>query len=186
MDFKRGDYIEYKMKESNIKKIKLYNELKSIFHNNDDEYVSYKGFASRFYTKFYAEDLFEISYLLGIDLNKMRDELINARKSSDTKLLEKAMRKSKCISSHSGNYSKWFSVEKDIVYIVWFKPNDTKTLDYLIEMYDLKKDEMTDIIFLTYKAIVEMNKDWEDKSFDEKLSTIKACNKQVYDQLYLK
>lgn len=183
MNFKIGNYIECKMKKNNITKIGLYNQLKDVFYNNEKEYIGYKGFASKFYTRFYAEDLFKISYLLGIDLNRMRDEVINLKKRESSKILDIALSKSKYVENYSGNYSKWFDIEEDFVYIVWFKIISLNDLEYTVEMYDLKEDKIKDITFLTCKAVSKMDKDWEDKNLDEKLNAIKLCNKKVYDKL---
>lgn len=184
MNFKIGTYLERKMKKNHITKVKLHEQLKNIFHKNE-EYVSYKGFATRFYTKFYAEDLFEISYLLGIDLNRMRDEIINSKKNNNSELLELALSESKYSEICAGDYSRWFTVEDNKVYIIWFKLMSPDNIDYIIEMYDLKESKMTDITFLTYKAVTELEKGCKDKNLDGKLDAIKVCNKRVYDRLHI-
>lgn len=184
MNYKIGNYIESKMKKNHITKVKLHEQIKDSFHLGDD-YVSYKGFATRFYTKFYAEDLFEISYLLGIDLNKMRDEMINAKKNN-SEVTDILLEKSRYIQTHSGEYSKWFEVEDDLIYVIWFKQADVNSIDYVIEMYDMNTDEIFDITFLTYNAVIGMEEGLNNKSLGEKLKAIKSCNKEVYDKLKIK
>lgn len=184
MNFKIGNYLERKMKKNQITKVELHKQLKDIFYTNE-EYVSYKGFVTRFYNKLYAEDLFKISYLLGVDLNCMRDEIINSKKNEDEEIIELALEKSIHINKCFEDYSKWLAIEDDIVYIIWFKLTNTNSLEYMIEMYDLNKKEMIDITFLTYKAILEMDKDWGNKNLDERLNIIKKYNRQVYDRVYV-
>lgn len=183
MNFKIGNYIECKIKKNRITKISLYNQLKEVFHKNEKDYVTYKGFAGRFYTKFYAEDLFQISYLLNIDLNKMRDEVINSNGNNNSKVLEIALARSNYSETYLKDYSKWFVIEDNTVYIIWFKLEGSMDLEYILEMYDFKKNTMKDITFLTCKAVAEMDKNWNTKSLDERLNSIKVYNKKVYDKL---
>lgn len=180
MNFKIGDYIENKMKEKDVTKTKLYEEIKEIFHP-DQDYVTYKGFMTRFYTKFYATDLLEITYLLGIDLNKMRDEIINKKKNNE--LFDLVLSKSMHAKNFSDQYLRWFDVEDGIVYLVWYKQLSLDMLDYAIEMYDLSKGKIIDITFLKYKAILAAEKDLNNKTIEDKLKAIKLYNKKVYDKI---
>lgn len=184
MNFKIGNYFENEIRKNNLTKSGLYAQLKEVFYkNNEKKYVSYKGFASKFYTKFYAEDLFKISYLLNVDLNKMRDEIISLNANNRDKILEIALYKSKYATSFKDEYAKWFIEEDGYVYIIWFKLIDIATIEYIVEMYDVNKNDITDITFLTCKAIATMDKNWDTKTLEEKLHAIKFYNKRVYEEL---
>lgn len=184
MNFKIGNYIENEIKKNNLTKSGLYSQLKDVFYKKDKEnYVSYKGFASKFYTKFYAEELLKISYLLNIDLNKMRDEIISLNGNNREKILEIALCKSKYAENCTKEYAKWFIEEDGFVYIIWFKLIDVINLEYIVEMYDINKNILTDITFLTCKAIMVMDRKWKSKTLEERLHAIKLYNKRVYDEL---
>ena len=181
MKLRVGDYLDCKIKSKGINKKELYERLKKCFHSNEN-YVQYKGFTSRFYGKLYAEDLFEISYLLGIDLNKMRDELMDKHKSDASIKVQEALLKSRYQADPENYFSRWSCVDSDFVYIVWFKINND-SVDIRVEMYDLNEKEIIDISYLTYLAIKEMDKEWKDKAFNDKMNTIKDLNKNFYDKL---
>lgn len=183
MKLRIGDYLDCKIKSKGINKKELYEKLKECFHLNEN-YVQYKGFTSRFYGKLYAEDLLEISYLLGIDLNKMRDELMDRHKSDASIKVQEALLKSKYKVDPEKYFSRWSCVDSDFVYIVWFKINiNNDLIDVRVEMYDLNKEEIIDISYLTYLAIKEMDKEWKNKTFDDKMNTIKNLNKSFHDNL---
>lgn len=184
MKLRIGDYLDKQIKEKGITKKELYERLKDDFHSNE-EYVKYKGFTSRFYGKLYAEDLIEISYILGIDLNKMRDDLINKHKSKSLLKIKDALSKSKYVESSENQFSRWSFVENEFVYIVWFRPMGVELLDIRVEMYDIKNDTMFDISYLSYLAILKMDKDWENKNFEEKMHSIKNLNKRFHEKMYI-
>lgn len=183
MKLRIGDYLDCKIKSKDINKKELYEKLKENFHSNEN-YVQYKGFTSRFYGKLYAEDLLEISYLLGIDLNEMRDELMNKHKSEVSMKVREALTKSKYGVDLENHFSRWSCVDSGFVYIVWFRIKKDNLIDIRVEMYDLEKKEMFDISYLTYLAIKKMDKEWECKNFNEKMNSIKDLNKRLYDNLH--
>lgn len=181
MNLRIGDYLDRKIKEKEISKKELYDELKKNFHDGE-EYVKYKGFTSKFYRKLYAEDLIEISYILGIDLNEMRDTIIHKNKFNSITKVDDALKSSKYINLLDDKYAKWSFVEEGKVYIIWFKAIEVDLLDVKIEMYDIKKNEIFDISYLTYLAISKMDNNWENKDFEEKMHSIKNLNKMFYDR----
>ena len=184
MKLRIGDYLEKQIKNKGFTKKELYDRLKDDFHRSED-YVKYKGFTSRFYGKLYAEDLIEISYILGIDLNEMRDTLLNNHKKNALVKIDEALFKSKYKENTENKFSRWSYVENNFVYIVWFRPMDIELLDIRVEMYDIKNNEIFDISCLTHLAIVRMDKEWKNKSFEDKMHSIVNLNKFFYEKMYI-
>lgn len=180
MKLRIGEYLDNEIKTRNISKKELYDKLKESFHINEENYVQYKGFTARFYGKLYAEDLLEISYLLGIDLNQMRDILFDKHKVSDSLKIQEALIYSK-YAKNSEYYSRWSCVEKDLVYIVWFKESE-KEVDVKTEVYNLSQKTMYDISYLNYEAITALDEDWHNKDFENKMRSIKKINRSFYDK----
>lgn len=182
INFKIGDYLSKKIDVKKITKKDIYNQIKKTFYPNE-EYIKYKAFLARFYySKLYAEDLLEMSYLLGIDLNDMRDTLMSPIKSGDFNKVEKALELSENEKKIDRCISKWISVEDNFVYIIWFKTNGVDFLDVKVEMYNCLTNEIKDISYLTPLALSKFCADWEEKSFTDKLATIIEANKKFYNK----
>lgn len=184
MKLRIGEYLDKEIKKKGVSKKELYDKLKDNFYPNKD-YVKYKGFTSKFYRKLYAEDIMEISYILDIDLNKMRDDLFNNHKKDNSLKVESALSKSKYVEYSENQFSKWSCVENNFVYIVWFRHMSVDLLDIRVEMYNIKSDIMSDISYLTHLAILKTDKDWKNKTFDEKMHSIKNLNKHFHENIYM-
>jgi hypothetical protein len=176
-----GNYIEKELKKKKIKKVDLYENIKKTFHKKDD-YVEYKGFASRFYdnSNFYAQDLFEISYLLDIDLNDMRNQLINKRFNPELSQIKDALANSLFRKDIGDKYSYRYFIEDDLIYIVWFKVLDNHGINAYIEVYNTKKEKSENISYVSDLIAKKSSDNWDDLSFDDKIVCIKEVNKKIH------
>ena len=183
MNNKIGAYIDKKLEEKGMTKKELHNKLKLEFYS-DKDYIKYKGFAARFYSKLYATDLMEISSVLDIDLNEMRDFLLGKSREDDYIDMDSVLTKSRYVSKHFP-FDKWTCIEGDILYIVWYRQTVVGSLIVQVEMYNRKDDEMYDISHLDYLSVMRMTKDWEFKTFEEKMQSVKDLNKKFHDEIYV-
>ena len=182
INFKIGDYLGKKIDSEKVTRKDIYEQIQKTFYP-DKEFIKYKAFNARFYySRLYAEDLLEISYLLGIDLNDMRDTLMSSIKNGDYNKVEKALKLSENEKKLRESISKWICVEDEFVYIVWFKTDGVDFFDTKVEVYNSVSEEIKDISYLTPLAVSNIYSDWESKTFIERLRAIIDANKSFYKE----